>query len=390
MTNYQGMFHYENNILKFFATAEGYVNVTTGGRQGPDGPSYVFSYIYNYTDHLGNIRVSYTNNGINAAIIEENHYYPFGLKHKKYGSVDKDLVCVNEDCYEIGIDVVPPQARKSYQYKVQNKEWQDELGLNLYDFHARLFDPAINRTLTIDPKSEMFYSMSPYSFLNNSPLITIDPDGKMSIDGLDDWIKNLSTGEVKWFSGIGNEAMMSAQAHWNMYGSQENLQNLGRSFFGTTSNNISDSSQMYEQRISYLSDVASRLDNNTTLNVEGRNISFPNTVTFEYLSNKFLTTTYDKIEHKNSFGKLAQDLWTLGGGVYFDNLVQKKVPNSFLKLAVPNVLDALLTSETLNGGTNRMAKEKAIINHKKEEHLNNITKKLLTSETLFLIGLRKF
>jgi len=60
---------------------------------------------------------------------------------------------------------------------VQNKEWQDELGLNVYDFHARLFDPATGRTMVQDPKSELFYSISPYSFLNNSPLTTLDPDG---------------------------------------------------------------------------------------------------------------------------------------------------------------------------------------------------------------------
>src|SRR5690606_26772183 len=134
-----------------------------------------------------------------------------------------------------------------------------------------------------------------------------DPTGMSG----EDWIKNLLTEEVQWFSGTGNEAMMQAQSHWNMYGSQENLKKIGTSFFGTTSNNISDNSQMYEQRVSYLSDVASRLDDSTTLNVEERNISFPNMVTFEYLSDRFLTTTYDKVEHKNSFGKLAQDLWTL-------------------------------------------------------------------------------
>jgi hypothetical protein len=152
MTDYLNGFHYENNILKFFATAEGYVNVTTGGRQGPDGPSYVFSYIYNYTDHLGNIRLSYTNNSVNGiTILEENHYYPFGLKHKKYGSVDKDLVCVNEDCYEIGIDVVPPQARKPYQYKYNGQEWQDEPAVyNWYDNEGNLIYEGADFTVSVE------------------------------------------------------------------------------------------------------------------------------------------------------------------------------------------------------------------------------------------------
>ena len=148
MTDYLNGFHYENNILKFFATAEGYVNVTTGGRQGPDGPSYVFSYIYNYTDHLGNIRLSYKKGtGENSPVIlEENHYYPFGLKHKKYGSVYKDFIEIEgEGGYEVGIDIVPPQTRKPYQYKYNGQEWQDKLDLNVTAMDFRQYDNALGR-----------------------------------------------------------------------------------------------------------------------------------------------------------------------------------------------------------------------------------------------------
>ena len=61
----------------FFPTAEGYVSVTNGEK---------FNYVFNYTDHLGNIRVSYTLNPADGQlkILEENHYYPFGLKHSNY------------------------------------------------------------------------------------------------------------------------------------------------------------------------------------------------------------------------------------------------------------------------------------------------------------------
>ena len=169
------MFHYENQVLKFIGTSEGYVNVTSG-RRTENGPSYVFSYIYNYTDHLGNIRVSYTNNGINAAIIEENHYYPFGLKHKKYGSVDKDFIEIGgQGGYYVGIDIVSPQARKSYQYKYNGKEFQDELGLNFYDYGARNYDPAIGRWMNVDPLADT--TMELYSYVGNNPILFTDPTG---------------------------------------------------------------------------------------------------------------------------------------------------------------------------------------------------------------------
>ncbi len=56
----------------------------------PHGEGYVkntvvnnvnsFNYVFNYTDHLGNIRLSYGLNASNGlTILEENHYYPFGL-----------------------------------------------------------------------------------------------------------------------------------------------------------------------------------------------------------------------------------------------------------------------------------------------------------------------
>jgi len=78
--NYQGVFHYENGILKFFATAEGYVNVN-GVR---------FNYVYNYTDHLGNVRLSYVNDRLlGVQVIEENNYYPFGLKHQGYNNISQ-------------------------------------------------------------------------------------------------------------------------------------------------------------------------------------------------------------------------------------------------------------------------------------------------------------
>ncbi|MFN1219084.1 hypothetical protein ACKW6Q_19120 [Chryseobacterium kwangjuense] len=60
-TDYLDCFQYENETLKFLPTAEGYYNAETG------------KYVYNYTDHLGNTRLSYFKNRAGAEIIEESN-----------------------------------------------------------------------------------------------------------------------------------------------------------------------------------------------------------------------------------------------------------------------------------------------------------------------------
>ena len=60
---------------------EGYSEPNTNGG---------YDYIYQYKDHLGNIRLSYKNVGtttVDLEIQEENNYYPLGMKHKGYNNV---------------------------------------------------------------------------------------------------------------------------------------------------------------------------------------------------------------------------------------------------------------------------------------------------------------
>ncbi|WP_126651437.1 DUF6443 domain-containing protein [Chryseobacterium aureum] len=140
-TDYLDGFQYTDSVLKFFPTAEGYFNVETG------------KYVYNYTDHLGNVRLSYAKNGAGTEIIEESNYYPFGLKHEGYNVL---------------------AGNPAYKYNYNGKELQET---GMYDYGARFYMPDIGRWGTQDDLSELQLHYSPYSYVFNNPVFFNDPTG---------------------------------------------------------------------------------------------------------------------------------------------------------------------------------------------------------------------
>ena len=155
-TDYLDGFQYKKvgagaTLLEFLPHKEGYVS-------GID-----YKYVFQYKDHLGNIRLSYSDtndNGVisSAEILEENHYYPYGLKHSGYNTNINSL-------------------NTALKYKYNGKELQEELSLNLYDYGARNYDPSLGRWMNLDNSAEYYCPNSPYSYSFNNPLFFIDPDG---------------------------------------------------------------------------------------------------------------------------------------------------------------------------------------------------------------------
>ncbi|MDO5655059.1 MAG: RHS repeat-associated core domain-containing protein [Flavobacteriaceae bacterium] len=189
-TDYLDGFQYENEQLMFFGHAEGYVSLA----QIPELMEVKkLSYVYNYVDHLGNIRLSYTEDPKHPnelIILEENNYYPFGLKHQDY---NKELKKV--DFWEYAglpqqeiIDhaekfiCIVPVVKGEYKYKYNSKEWQDELNLNLYDYGARNYDAALGRWMNVDPLAEKASNWTPYRYGFNNPIRYTDPTGMWEDD----------------------------------------------------------------------------------------------------------------------------------------------------------------------------------------------------------------
>lgn len=176
VTDYVNGYQYLNTNLEFFSHAEGYVKYTPPAGRGLG----IYSYVFNYTDHLGNIRVSYGKDPATNVlkILEENHYYPFGLKHKNYNS-DKLAYVKEEEVFKLKpINTIPP----TYKYKYNGKELQEELGLNMYDYGARNYDAALGRWMNIDPLAEQTPRWSPYAYAFNNPLRFTDPTGMSNDD----------------------------------------------------------------------------------------------------------------------------------------------------------------------------------------------------------------
>lgn len=69
-------------------------------------------------------------------------------------------------------------------FKYNGKELTIMNGLNLYDYHARQYDPAVGRFLTIDPLAEKYPWVSPYAYCLNNPVKFVDPDGKQVFFGM--------------------------------------------------------------------------------------------------------------------------------------------------------------------------------------------------------------
>ena len=119
---------------------------------------YVFIYVSNRSDqdvYFDNLLV-----GITAGnIVEENHYYAFGLRIATISS--KKL----GDTYE-------GTLTNKYQMQGAFAEMDDDIGWN--DFALRNYDPQIGRWVQQDPYQQF---ASPYVGMGNDPVNCIDPSG---------------------------------------------------------------------------------------------------------------------------------------------------------------------------------------------------------------------
>ena len=94
-------------------------------------------------------------------VLEINEYYPYGYLN-----------------YELSSGKSKPLNK----YKYNGKELQTDLTWNVEDYGARMYDPVIARWNSIDLLAEKIYNGTPYSYVENNPVVFLDPDGKIKHD----------------------------------------------------------------------------------------------------------------------------------------------------------------------------------------------------------------
>ena len=146
VTDYCAGFVYEDSTLTRINLDGAYLSYTGADGSRLTTPEYHF-YL---RDHLGNNRVDVAADG---RICQVTDYYPYGLP------------------------MASSRNTAAQRWLFGGKELDRISGLDLYDFEARAYDPALTRFTSPDALTSDSPWNTPYLYCSANPLNRIDPDG---------------------------------------------------------------------------------------------------------------------------------------------------------------------------------------------------------------------
>lgn len=157
---YLGGVEFVNSIAETYSHPEGRIQIV----QTPGEP-FKYAFQYKISDHLGNMAVFFEDSdsdGIiatedsdpaNSEVLQRHFYYSFGMEMQ-------------------GAWVQPTAPENQYQYN--GKEMNENLGLDWYEYGARMYDAAIGRFTGVDPIADQYAFVTVYNYAENEPIGHID------------------------------------------------------------------------------------------------------------------------------------------------------------------------------------------------------------------------
>jgi RHS repeat-associated protein len=119
-----------------------------------------FRHEYVLADQVGSTRIVYSDLNLDdnitvSDIIDENHYYAYGLEYTGAGYING-----------------------GYPYKFNGIERVESYNMDFALYRG--LDPILGRWYQVDPKAEAMMGMSPYCAMNNNPVTYADPNGDIA------------------------------------------------------------------------------------------------------------------------------------------------------------------------------------------------------------------
>ncbi|MFT3675504.1 MAG: DUF6443 domain-containing protein [Chitinophagaceae bacterium] len=171
-----------DNTLTTHAPAA--INISKGG--------YLYIYVSNETPNIDvffdNLQVTH----IRGPILEETHYYPFGLT----------MAGISSKALAFG-------APENKNEKFQGQPLDDDLGVNWYGFKWRNHDFQIGRFIQIDPLSEEYIYNSTYAFSENKVTAHVELEGLEAVPTVG--ARNAATGRYPVQGDVNDDGVVNRE-----------------------------------------------------------------------------------------------------------------------------------------------------------------------------------